>query len=56
MSVQQDMCPICVEPFKKDEVLVQYITWGKGQAVGKLGHLDCVMTLSKAEERNHPPA
>lgn len=51
---EQDMCPICVEPFKEGEVLVQYVTWGKN--AGKLGHFDCVMALSKAEERNHPPA
>jgi len=54
--MHQDMCPICTQPFKPDEVLVRYMTWGKGTAAESLGHLDCVMYLSKTEEdRKHPP-
>ncbi|WP_281717985.1 hypothetical protein [Pandoraea apista] len=56
MSITQDMCPICTEPFKRDEVLVRYLTWGKGTTAEQLGHLDCVMYLSTTEEdRKHPP-
>jgi hypothetical protein len=55
MSNAQDMCTICTAPFKKAEVLVRYVTWGEKQPAEKLGHLDCVMYLSKAEDRNHPP-
>lgn len=54
MTNKQDMCPICTEPFKKDEVLVNYLTWDKDQHSDKLGHLDCVLYLSKTEERKHP--
>lgn len=56
MSNTQDICPICTEPFKDDEVLVRYVTWGKKQLAEKLGHLDCVLHLSKSEVRNHPPS
>jgi hypothetical protein len=49
------MCPICSEPFQKGEVVVQYVTWEKDKAPGKYGHMDCVLYLSKIEERKHPP-
>ena len=56
MSSTQDMCPICTQPFKKKEVIVRYLTWaGKDKdPVQRLGHLDCVLHLSKREEREHP--
>lgn len=55
MPNNQDMCPICTEPFKKNEVLVRYLTWDKKQLPDKFGHLDCVLYLSKTEGREHPP-
>lgn len=55
MSNAQDMCPICAEPFQKDHVLVRYVTWGESTPVERLGHLDCVLFLSKTElHRTHP--
>lgn len=56
MSIEQDICPICTSSFKKDEVLMRYVTWGEKRPADKLGHLDCVLFLSQGEKREHPPA
>jgi hypothetical protein len=55
MNATHDMCPICVEPFKKGEVLVRYVKCGEDQPAEKLGHLDCALYLSNTEDRKHPP-
>ncbi|GKV81391.1 hypothetical protein PEC106664_21650 [Pectobacterium carotovorum subsp. carotovorum] len=57
MPNKQDMCPICTKPFQKEEVIIQYLTWAGKEAssIPKLGHLDCVLYLSKTEDRKHPP-
>ena len=57
MQKIQDMCPICTYPFKEEEVIVQYFTWkGNGKTLEpRLGHVDCILYLSKIEERDHPP-
>jgi hypothetical protein len=48
----QDMCPICCEPFQAGEAIIDYQTWGDST---KKGHVDCIFSLSKAENRKHPP-
>jgi hypothetical protein len=48
----QDMCPICCEPFKSTEIVIEYQKWGEMKL---LAHLDCALALSKAEDRKHPP-
>ncbi len=54
VQTQQDMCPICAEPFKENEVVILYQKW-KSDAVEKaLAHLDCALYLSRTEERKHP--
>lgn len=58
MAVDQNICPICTAPFKKGEVIVQYLTWNgdQGQSMQRLGHMDCALYLSRQEDRNHPPS
>ncbi len=52
----QDICPICTEPFRKEEVIIEYMSWDTASVGGKrLGHLDCVLHLSELEKRKHPP-
>ena len=52
-SEKQDMCPICCEPFKFKEVVVDFERWGDKTLKA---HLDCLIYLSATEEgRKHPP-
>jgi hypothetical protein len=48
----QHTCPICTEAFKKKEIVVEYRQWGTPTRL--LAHLDCVLVLSKDEDRKHP--
>ncbi len=56
MKSKQDMCPICTEPFKKDEVVIEYEMWGTSSELKFLAHLDCALAVSRAEGRKHPPS
>jgi hypothetical protein len=54
MPTQQEMCPICAEPFNENDVVIAYQKW-KSDAVEKAqAHLDCALFLSRSEERKHP--
>jgi len=57
MPKKQDVCPICTHAFKEKEVIVQYFIWeGNGKTLDpRLGHVDCILYLSKDEKRDHPP-
>jgi hypothetical protein len=49
----QDMCPICTLPFKKDDAIIKFQIWG--QKTKTLAHLDCALYRSQGEKRKHPP-
>lgn len=52
----QNICPICTIPFAEGSMIVEYRKWSGGNGSDiYLGHLDCVLQLSVAERRNHPP-
>jgi len=52
----QNMCPICTNWFAEGDMIVEYRKWSGGDGSDiYLGHLDCVLQLSVAERRNHPP-
>jgi hypothetical protein len=57
--MKQDMCPVCSEPFKEGEALIQFIEWSEkatAQTNTRLGHVDCVLYISRMEGRKkHPP-
>ncbi|HEY8127315.1 MAG TPA: hypothetical protein VIF39_01165, partial [Hyphomicrobium sp.] len=55
-------CPICTRPFASKDVIIKYWRWeatagepGSSLPPHQLGHLDCVLSLSQMERRNHPP-
>ena len=51
--MNNDMCPICTQPFNQGEVVVQFQRWPDEPL---LGHADWVDYLSRTEKREHPPA
>jgi len=54
MQTKRDMCPICAEPFKENEVVIIYQTWKPDAGVMDKAHLDCALYRSRTEERKHP--
>jgi hypothetical protein len=52
---EQDMCLICIEPFKNGEVVIEYRKWNAASDETFLAHLDCALSLSRGENRRHPP-
>ena len=54
----QNICPICTKAFGDKDVVIKYQAWNaEDDKPDKklLGHLDCVLYLSKKEDREHPP-
>jgi hypothetical protein len=47
----QDMCPICSEPFETGETLIRYLIWKTGHPEA-WGHFECVMSLAASEKRD----
>jgi hypothetical protein len=49
----QAMCPICTAPFNTNDVIVRFWEWDKTKPAGnpKFAHVDCLLYLSKREER-----
>ena len=55
-SRKQDICSICITPFAEGDMIIEYRKWSGGDGGDiYLGHLDCVLQLSVAERRAHPP-
>jgi hypothetical protein len=53
MSEKQDLCPICTEPFKFKEIVIDIERW---EHETLKAHLDCALYMSMTEEgRTHPP-
>ena len=52
--VEQDMCPICCEPFKFKDVVVNFERW---KYESSKAHLDCLLHLSATEggRKEHQP-
>ena len=50
----QEMCPICTLAFKKKDVLVEYRRF-RAPSGPEFAHLDCLLHLSRMEDREHPP-
>jgi hypothetical protein len=46
---QQDMCPICVKPFKDGDIVMQYRVWGDEKQ--SLAHVRCVIILATPAEK-----
>lgn len=56
--MKQDMCPICTAPFKEGEAVIQFGAWSEktmAKESTRLGHVDCVLYISRKESRKHPP-
>jgi hypothetical protein len=54
--MQQNICPICTAPFEEGVAVVEYRVWtGENLAIPKLAHIDCLLSISEAEIRSHPP-
>ena len=52
-EVDPGMCPICTEPFRDNEMVIECHKWDKGTF---LAHIDCALALSRGEKgRKHPP-
>lgn len=53
----QDMCPICTQPFNLKDIVIKFWEWNESDNPSgpTWGHLDCVLSISRSEEREHPP-
>lgn len=58
MKVKQDMCRVCCTAFNSKDIVIQYWEWvNSDEADGPwLGHLDCMLYISKMEKRKHLPS
>jgi hypothetical protein len=57
----QSICPICTKEFAEGDVVIQYRSWeasaaehGNSPPPPRFGHVDCVLSLSVMEDRDHP--
>lgn len=54
-KTQNNMCPVCAEAFNDNDVAVEFFEFDKGTSKKpRLAHVDCIMYISKKENRKHP--